>query len=89
MDAESQQASEGMPTLQEKRLERNEAEMSFCGEMFGYDESDNDMMGSNRDEQYNCVVCGVSCFLHTEEMNSRCTAELFSKEPENKSTKVD
>jgi hypothetical protein len=52
--------------------------MSLFGELLGYDERGNDIIGINQDEQYNCAVCGISVSAHTREMEAKCMSLLFA-----------
>lgn len=54
--------------------------MSLMGEMFGYDSRDNDLLGTSRDENNNCPVCGVSAYAHTPKMEAECSQKLFQPE---------
>jgi hypothetical protein len=51
--------------------------MSDLGELFGYDTTGHDILGTHQDEQNNCPVCGVSAYRHTAEMEAECMRKLF------------
>ncbi len=51
--------------------------MTFLGELLGYSECSNDVMGCNRYPQMNCVACGISASLHTPEMEAKCLRAIF------------
>lgn len=53
--------------------------MTMLGEIFGYDLRENDILGYPHDPQYACVVCGVSVYAHTPEMEAKCAHKLFAK----------
>ena len=50
--------------------------MTFIGEMLGYDHFGGDLLGINRDENSNCIVCGRSVYHHSEKSEQDCFIEL-------------
>jgi hypothetical protein len=53
--------------------------MTLLGDILGYDNSGNDLMGVNKDSNHNCIVCGKSIFLHTKEEEIICLTNLYGK----------
>lgn len=53
--------------------------MTFFGELFGYSERGNDLMGCNRDATYNCVACGRACDSHSDGEQAACTYRIFGR----------
>jgi hypothetical protein len=51
--------------------------MTLLGEVFGYDQTGNDLIGVNRDDEWNCVCCGISSFAHTPAMEQECLSKIF------------
>lgn len=51
---------------------------TFFGDLFGYDEDGDDILGTNRDPAQNCPICGVAGHNHTESMTRDCAAKLIS-----------
>ena len=56
--------------------------MTLLGELFGYDEQGNDLIGVNREQEWNCAYCGVSALAHTPEMERECLQRLFARPQE-------
>ncbi len=53
--------------------------MSFLGSLLGYDRAGGDLMGVNRDENLNCLVCGRSVYHHSAEAEMACFRALYAK----------
>lgn len=51
--------------------------MKILGELLGYNQFGNDILGSNRDPQHNCVVCGMCAMTHSPEQSAECARKLF------------
>ena len=52
--------------------------MSIMGDILGYDETGHDLFGVHQNSAENCIVCGVSCWRHTKEMEIECTKKLWA-----------
>jgi hypothetical protein len=50
--------------------------MSLVGDLLGYDSMGSDLFGINKDADNNCVVCGVSVFSHTPQMEAQCMSRV-------------
>ena len=60
--------------------------MTFLGELLGYNEYGNDIMGVNENEGDNCIACGRSALCHSPEQAAKCMGNMKpSKENPNHS----
>jgi hypothetical protein len=53
--------------------------MSIFGYILGYDCSGHDLLGVHQNSAENCIVCGVSCWRHTKEMEIECVKKLWAR----------
>jgi len=52
--------------------------MTILGDLFGYNSAGNDLLGFPQDRENSCIVCGRAGNVHTNEMNVKCSAKLYS-----------
>ena len=53
--------------------------MSFFGDLLGYDHNGLDFLGTHRDAEQNCPVCGMAAITHSREKEAQCLSKMFRK----------
>jgi hypothetical protein len=53
--------------------------VTILGDLFGYNSAGNDLLGFPEDRENACIVCGMACNAHTNEMNFQCSKKLYSR----------
>jgi len=64
--------------------------MTFLGDLLGYDDCGNDILGVNRISCFfKCAVCGRSAFHHSPEETNTCLLKLYARREINTISKND
>jgi hypothetical protein len=50
---------------------------TFFGDLLGYDQDGDDLLGVNRDPERNCPICGIAGHNHTVRMTKECARKLL------------
>ena len=56
---------------------RTKAHRTFFGDLLGYDQSGDDLLGVNGDPELNCPICGIAGHNHTVRMTKACARKLL------------
>jgi len=69
------QSSVGKEWIDEYRAKL--AHRTLFGDLLGYDQDGDDLLGVNRDPEQNCPICGIAGHNHTGRMAKACERKLL------------
>jgi hypothetical protein len=70
----------GQNSVGEERIDGYRAKVvhrTFFGDLLGYDLDGDDLLGVNRDPEWNCPICGIAGHNHTARMTKDCARKLL------------